>query len=644
VTSDFIRIPLPDGRFLSARMWRPDGVEPVPAILEFRPYRGFDLFRPLEDQYLPAWAEGGYVVLAVDSAGSGQSTGLLADEYLTQEIEDAVAAIAWCAAQAWCDGQVALSGMSWSAFTALRVAARRPPALKALALGGVSEDGWRTDIHNLGGASYAARIDWAGVMLQLNALPPDPQEFGEDWKAEWLRRLAANRPWIETWLAHPARDAYWAGKAVAVENLPSHLPLLLYAGWADKYATSVLRIAKTWPGPLRTIVGPWEHTLPDFARRRPRIDYVGEALAWWDHWLKGAANGALDDPPLRAWIATPDVQGGTAEGRWGALAWPAKAAPWELVATGVDRLAPSTEASATGELQLVPAPQTPQVLGVDRYEDEPGPFDASSAILLETDPLTDEVDVVGSAQLFATIRSDQAGGLIVARLLDIDPEGHAVRIASGALDLRFRGDFATPTDPAPRADMAVTVTFQATGWRLRRGHRLGLALSADGWPTLWPDPLGATLNVDLGSLRLSLPRAQAARRAVAFEPPSRSWRAEVAALKWVDPQAQALSPSGLANTAAYDACSASHHLPATGTDYFSASRFELALADDGRQASAVKQARTLFERPDWSVRVETRLTVTSTPVAFHIAWRIHAEHDGIVVHDHNEEAQVPRRP
>ena len=76
--SRFIRIPLADGRVLSARLWLRDGETPVPVILEFRPYRGFDLFRPLEDQYLPAWAEHGYAVLAIDIAGSGQSTGELA--------------------------------------------------------------------------------------------------------------------------------------------------------------------------------------------------------------------------------------------------------------------------------------------------------------------------------------------------------------------------------------------------------------------------------------------------------------------------------------------------------------------------------------------------------------------------------------
>jgi putative CocE/NonD family hydrolase len=646
--SVFVRISMPDGRVLAARMWRPADAARVPAILEFRPYRGFDLFRPLEDQYLPAWAEHGYAVLAVDTAGSGQSSGLLADEYLDQEIEDAIAAIAWCAAQDWCDGQVGLSGMSWSAFTALRVAARRPAALKALALGGVSEDGWRTDIHNLGGALYAARVDWAGVMLQLNALPPDPQDFGAGWKDAWLSRLAANRPWIETWLSHPARDAYWADKAVAVEEAPADLPLLLYAGWADKYATSVLRIAAAWPGPVRTIVGPWEHTIPDLSRRRPRIDYAGEALAWWDHWLKGVANGVLDDPPLRAWIGAPDRQGGTAEGRWAALASPGKPSKiWSLAAADARRLGASDGAPAEGGARLVPAPRTPAALGVDRYEDGPGHFDLKAsaengALVLASDPMTDDIEICGAASLRAVVRPDQPGGLIVARLIDIDADGAAVRMTTGALNLRFRDSEVAPSDPAPGVETAITVTFQASGWRLRRGHRLALVLGADGWPTLWPDPAAASIDVRLDSLRLDLPLAVAARRGVVFDAPTRTARADVAALQWIDPQAEGLAPSGLQGAAVFDSSSAAHHLPATGTDYFSVSHFELALTDEARQAMAVKTARTIFQRPDWSVRVDTRLSVASTPAGFDIRWTIRAEHDGAVVYQGSDGAMVPR--
>ena len=94
LVDEWVRIPASGGRVLAARLWRPAGSARVPAILDLSPYRAFDIFRPIEEPLLPWWAEQGYAVLAVDTAGSGGSTGLLADEYLDSEIDDAVAAVA----------------------------------------------------------------------------------------------------------------------------------------------------------------------------------------------------------------------------------------------------------------------------------------------------------------------------------------------------------------------------------------------------------------------------------------------------------------------------------------------------------------------------------------------------------------------
>ncbi len=78
------------------------------------------------------WFAGhGVVAVRLDVRGTGDSEGLLEDEYLPREQEDAVAAIAWIAAQPWSNGRVGMMGKSWGGFSALQVAARRPPALGA---------------------------------------------------------------------------------------------------------------------------------------------------------------------------------------------------------------------------------------------------------------------------------------------------------------------------------------------------------------------------------------------------------------------------------------------------------------------------------------------------------------------------------
>ncbi len=621
----FIRIPLPSGRVLAAHIWRPEGADRVPAILDLSPYRAFDVFRALEEPLLPLWAEQGYAVLAVDTAGAGGSTGLLLDEYEASEIDDAVAVVAWAAAQPWCDGAVGLSGLSWAAFTALRAAGRAPPALKAMVLGGVSEDGWTTDIHNLGGAPYSAIADWAGVMLMFNALPPDPKQFGEGWRMAWLRRLEANRPFLTTWLGHPERDRYWRERAAP----SSAIPLMLYSGWADKYSTSVLRIAAAWRGPVRTVIGPWEHAVPNVAARGPRIGLLQEALRWWDKWLKGRETGVLDEPALRLWVAEPDRKGGLERGAWRGMAWPMAQANTATFRFG------------SGAMVLKPNPRAPGALVADLYEDIPGPWATTGALTTEPAPI--DLEIVAAPVLRCRLTSDRAGGLLVARLLDIAPDGQAVRMTTGALNLAFHDGSGLAAPPKAGEPLDIALPFQATAWRLKAGHRLGLLLAAEGWPTLWPGRAGATLTLARESLELGVPHASGDMTdAHAFPPADTAGNTGVGPLKWLDPVREVLPRSDLAGVAAHAPPASAYHLAATGADYQLASRFELALRDEGRQAIAVKVYRAAFERPDWSIRIMTRLEVRSTPRAFDISWTVQASEGGTTIFDREGRATVPR--
>src|SRR3954471_5602456 len=80
-------IPLADGVPLSAMIWLPADAEqkPVPAILEYLPYRKRDGTADRDHLTHPYFAGNGYACLRVDMRGSGESDGLLEDEYLKQE-------------------------------------------------------------------------------------------------------------------------------------------------------------------------------------------------------------------------------------------------------------------------------------------------------------------------------------------------------------------------------------------------------------------------------------------------------------------------------------------------------------------------------------------------------------------------------
>ncbi|RLT51669.1 MAG: CocE/NonD family hydrolase, partial [Chloroflexi bacterium] len=126
-------IALPDGTRLAARIWLPLDAEsnPVPAILEYIPYRKNDGTAVRDALYQPYFAGHGYAAVRVDMRGSGDSDGIMLDEYLLQEQDDGLAVLAWLAAQPWCTGAVGIFGKSWGGFNGLQIAARRPPQLRA---------------------------------------------------------------------------------------------------------------------------------------------------------------------------------------------------------------------------------------------------------------------------------------------------------------------------------------------------------------------------------------------------------------------------------------------------------------------------------------------------------------------------------
>ena len=123
-------IPMSDGCRIAARIWLPKAAErvPVPAILEYIPYRKRDFMRARDEPIHRYFAQAGYAAVRVDLRGSGDSDGILLDEYTQQEQDDALEIIAWIAEQVWCTGAIGMMGISWGGFNALQVAAlsRRP--------------------------------------------------------------------------------------------------------------------------------------------------------------------------------------------------------------------------------------------------------------------------------------------------------------------------------------------------------------------------------------------------------------------------------------------------------------------------------------------------------------------------------------
>ena len=162
-TVENITILMSDGVRLAAKLWLPEDAEddPVPAILEYVPYRKREGTRTHDQGSHMYWAGHGYACLRLDIRGTGDSEGLIDDEYTPQEQQDGCEAIAWIADQSWCTGKVGMIGISWGGFNALQIAALQPPALAAIITVGSTDDRYATDIHWVGGCLSKDNFDWS---------------------------------------------------------------------------------------------------------------------------------------------------------------------------------------------------------------------------------------------------------------------------------------------------------------------------------------------------------------------------------------------------------------------------------------------------------------------------------------------------
>ena len=247
----------------------------------------------------------GYAAVRVDIRGTGDSEGHMADEYLELEQDDAVEVIAWIAAQDWCDGNVGMMGKSWSGFNSLQVAARRPPALKAIITCYSTDDRFKDDIHFMNGCLLNDNLWWGSIMMAYQARPQDPEVTGEGWRGAWEKRLDDLPFFPALWAEHQSYDDYWKHGSVQEDYSAITCPVLVVGAWADSYTNSVPRLLENLTVPSRGIIGPWGHVYPHDGAPGPAIGFLQEATRWWDQWLRGRDTGVMEEPKLRAYINDP---------------------------------------------------------------------------------------------------------------------------------------------------------------------------------------------------------------------------------------------------------------------------------------------------------------------------------------------------
>lgn len=553
MTSDLdVSVRMRDGATLMADVYRPTEPGRYPVLVSASPYprQLQDLGAPMgfieagaSDYFVPR----GYVHVIANLRGTGGSSGTFGF-FDKQEREDMYDLVEWAAEQSWSDTNVGMLGISYFAMTQLAAAVEQPPHLRAIMPVAVSPDLFEAASHHglvstgfltpflamVGITSDKTDRLWRSHFVNaarhvLNT-PKLHARFGHmNGEAavtvlKDLMRLPYDaHPWDDLWrdavVGHPVRDEWWDERNLVPLLDRVRVPTYLGCDWQNvplhlPGTFSALDALTSCPEVRVGMLG-------DFGLTWPWESLHVEALAWYDHWLKGRDTGILEGPPIR--YVLPG-----AEGWRTADEWPPPEVTlhdWQLCDSG--GLEPTMDSARPG-LELEPSGpgRTYMVLGSGLNRAKARKSDPPAELTWDSEPLTTPLNIVGNIELELTAVATAIDTAWIATLFDVDESGSAQPITAGYLRASMRAvdqDASRPGAPVLpcRVASAVTpgeaVTYRiplvATARRLPEGHRLRLVLTSDDQPAEITAMMGfrhatvgtSSLNTIYESSRLRLP-------------------------------------------------------------------------------------------------------------------------------------------
>jgi hypothetical protein len=618
-----------DGVHLSADVYRPDRPGRFGAILEHIPYRKDDL-RALQDRgQNMVLVEAGFACVRLDVRGTGSSEGVAVDEYTEAEQLDGVEVVDWISRQDWCNGNVGSWGKSYGGFSCIQLAARRPPALRAIAPVYATDDRYTDDMHYDGGAVAAFELSNYPVrMIGMNALPPGDGD-GPEFDRRWRKRIDSTPAWVIRWLTEQHDGPYWRNGSLRPDYERIECPVFIVSGWHDGYRTAGLRMARRLRSPWQLLAGPWTHVAPDRGVPRPVYPFMRELIEFFRTHLEpdSVSPGGPGRPRSVVFIEEhdpPDAPAESVSGEWLASdSWPESAGE-SVLTLGTSGVAPASASVGLATGNWCPPPPDSGLFGDQRG-------DEARSACFETEPLPEPVAVLGPPRVRFRIAHPGPRAIVSVKLNDVAPGGASQPVTRGAANIACDGE------------ASVEVDLMATGWRFRPGHRIRVAVAANDWPCLWPLPRLERVRVTT-AVELTLPGlpADARPHVAATDVVPVTWTGGVVTDRPSRWDVVRDAETGMAGVEAADWWA--FEFPQEGLRCEEGHVYSTGVRDDD-PLSARAQGRTRLglTRPGLDVVAEASGTFTCTETEFVVDLDLDVTRDGEPFHRRSWRERIPRR-
>lgn len=396
------------------------------------------------------------------------------------DLEDGYDLIEWISKQAWCNGEVAMFGISRSAATQWGAAASGHPALKAIFPTSNGAEPWRRQYRDHGAIQLAHTMNGRAVKEGSKA----PQwyhlpilDIGNHFPG------GDNEAW-ENYVTHSEYDEYW--QEIDLHGEYSKVKCAVYqsTGWWDNYPTEDLN---TWVELEKVGKIKFNHVRVNNNAHFGDEMEVDEAIRFFNYIIKGQDDGISKEPPVNLYVQV--------ENKWrGFYHWPPERAQ-ELryyfhTSNGLSLEIPGQETASTYTYDPKnPAPtigtQTsaakPEVK--DFQTDIKEVYDRNDVVKFTTPKLKENTDVIGPVLVKLYAASDAKDTDFIGRLVDIHPDGKVMDVADGIIRAHFRKSiWEAPELITPGEILEYNIELEGTAYRFKAEHKIGVIITSSSFP------------------------------------------------------------------------------------------------------------------------------------------------------------------
>ncbi len=458
-----------DGVKLATDVYLPEGKGPWPVVLMRTPY----IKAPMGGQH-KQWTANGYAFVVQDCRGRFKSEGKympFMDDHL-----DGYDTVEWTAKQSWSNGKVGMIGASAMGITANQASITAPPHLVAMY------------VQVAPASAYQHAIYTGGV-------------FRKEMNEQWLKAQNALDV-LKLTFDHYKDDGYVHIREGRLHWEKVRVPVYNWGGWHDIFNQGNIdnfvglqnHGGGLALGNQKLTMGPWAHGNVEEVKYPNATPDQKEPLRWFDYWLKGAANGIMDEPPVRYYVMGDTTDPKAPGNEWrSSTVWPvpARLTSYFLHSAGV--LSEQIANSSKSTYQYDPKNPVPTIGGQLLFGRK-GPMDQrpigdrKDLLKFQTAPLETPVEVTGRVMVELWAESDCPDTDWTAKLVDVYPDGTERLVLDSALRARFREGFDKEVFMKKGEVYKFKIDLWSTSLVFNKGHRIAVHISSSNDPRFDPNP------------------------------------------------------------------------------------------------------------------------------------------------------------